>query len=441
MHKRAARYIQFFGWAFIASIIVGLVIGELAWTLVVFLIACVLWSTRQSVRLHQWLYDKSADKSVPESYGLWGDLFEGLYHIQQQNQVTRNRLTGMIERVRTSTNALKDAVIMTNGAGQMDWWNDAAGQLFGFRDETDVAQLITNLVRDPDFKRYFNEKRYDDYLELNSSVDPNIVLRVHITLFGAEDRLIVAQDVTRIHHLEQMRKDFVSNVSHEMRTPLTVIHGYLETMSDAENIDEQWQRPIRTMSGQTQRLEVLVSDLLLLERYETEDRYKMENLVDVQALLASVCKDAELFSADSQHTVTLVCESQANILGEENQLRSAFSNLVFNAVKYTPDEGQILVRWDQDRSGGHLTVKDNGCGIAPEHIPRLTERFYRADPSRHAKTGGSGLGLAIVKHVLINHSATLEVNSVPGQGSEFSCHFPTHKLSFPAEKSQVSAQI
>ncbi|KZZ57294.1 PAS domain-containing sensor histidine kinase [Oleiphilus sp. HI0125] len=433
MHKRASAHVRYLVWAFVLAVLLGLITDLLLPILLVFFASYSLWMVRQALRLHAWLYPTKKPKEVPESYGLWGDLFEGLYYTQLQNKKARKRLSKMIKRVRNSANALKDAVVMTNEMGQMDWWNEAATRLFGFDDDKDQAQLVTNLVRDPEFKAYFDAKKYDDALEITSPTDPNLIIRIHITLFGKQERLILAQDVTRLHHLEQMRRDFVSNVSHELRTPLTVIRGYLETLIDSEEAPEKWHRALMSMEGQTNRLEAIINDLLVLEKFEAQDRVHAEKEVLIVPLLESVLHDAELFSADNEHQISLDIVSNANIFGVENQLRSAISNIVFNAVKYTPAKGSVVIRWWQDHGGCHLSVTDTGCGFDPIHIPRLTERFYRADPSRNSNTGGSGLGLAIVKHVLINHGANLEVQSGIDQGSTFTCHFPNQRVVAPKD--------
>ena len=428
MHKRASGHVQMLVWILVLFGLLGLALEQLAWSFVLGLTVYLFWSLRQTIRLHQWLFQHYSGEDIPQSHGLWGDLFDGLYRLQKRNQETENQLKAMIKRIRTSTNALKDAVIMTNAYGQMDWWNDAACRLFGFRRDKDQGQLFTNLLRDPAFKRYFDNKNYDEALKIQSPYDPNILLRLHITLFGEEDRLILAQDITRVQQLEQMRRDFVSNVSHEMRTPLTVIKGYVETLQDADDSPKKWARALTSMGDQTQRLDLLVSDLLLLEKYESQDAEDVSRTVAVKALLETICHDATLFSGEQKHQITLCCEVGDDLIGEESQLRSAFSNLVFNAVKYTPANGDINVRWYRNSRGVHLSVEDNGCGFDPIHIPRLTERFYRADPSRNKNTGGSGLGLAIVKHVLINHNGSLEIHSRMDQGSEFICHFPLSQI-------------
>lgn len=439
MHKQTAAHVNILIWVLLAFGLAGLVFDQLAWSLVVGLSIYLFWSLRQAIRLHHWLYQNPSGEEIPQSYGLWGDLFDALYRLQKRNLDTRRQLEAMIKRIRSSANALKEGVIMTNAYGQMDWWNDAACQLFGFRRDQDQGQLISNLLRDPAFKRYFDAKHYDEALKLPSPSDPNILLRIHITLFGEEDRLILAQDITRIHQLEQMRQDFVSNVSHEMRTPLTVIKGYVETLQDSGEAPAKWSRALSSMGDQTQRLDILVSDLLLLEKYESQDSESDSKQVNTPSLLASICQDAELFSGTQAHQISLQCDTEVELFGEEGQLRSAFSNLVFNAVKYTPANGQIKVRWYQDHRGAHLSVKDSGCGFDPIHIPRLTERFYRADPSRNKDTGGSGLGLAIVKHVLINHGGRLEIFSGLDQGSEFICHFPVSQCVPAADEAAETA--
>lgn len=444
MHKRSIGHIKSLIWALLGLVLFGLLLGELAWVLTIGLSAYLIWTIIQSVRLHRWLYRQHnktrGDLAIPQSYGLWGDLFEGIYQLQYQNKQTQDHLKSLINRVQMSTNALKDAVIMTDSEGVMEWWNVAAAELLGFRADTDKGQLISNLIRLPAFKAYFQGKNYRDPLELNSPINKNIKLRIHITLFGQDDRLVFVQDITRMSRLEQMRKDFVSNVSHDLRTPLTVIKGYIETLQDATDVPMKWHRPLKNMAAQAQRMETLVHDLLLLAKFETADLSRSSQQINIEHLLKMVCHDAGLLSADRKHQIQLrinhtllnLSEQSSNIhpqepcyiMGDERQLYSAFSNLVFNAVKYTPDQGLISLDWWRSSQGFHLSVKDTGVGFDPMHIPHLTERFYRTDPSRDNATGGSGLGLAIVKHVLLNHKGSLEIHSEEGSGSEFICHFP-----------------
>lgn len=429
MQHNWSRYLRLIITALAGTTLVGFYFGEPLYGLLVGLVAYLWWTLVQARRLYQWLGNPSASDEAPQSIGLWGDIFDSLHKLNQNHLMTQDRLRARINRVQESTNAMRDGVIMTDARGAMEWWNGSAEYLLGFRRSTDQGQYIHNLIRNPAFKAYFDTRDYREPLEINSPAKPHIHLQIQISLFGDDDRLIVAKDVTRLYQLEQMRRDFVGNVSHEMRTPLTVISGYLETLVDhGDELPAKWRRAINTMAAQASRMEALITDLILLSRIETGEHTVDDTLTDVDALLNQICHDARALSGDKGHQISVQISDHRLLQGDESQLRSAFSNLVFNAVKYTPAGGAITVAWSTNRDGAHLSVKDTGIGIDPIHIPRLTERFYRADPSRHKDTGGTGLGLAIVKHVLINHDGNLEIRSKVGEGSEFICHFPRERL-------------
>ncbi|WP_370231267.1 phosphate regulon sensor histidine kinase PhoR [Marinobacter nauticus] len=429
MQHNWSRYLRLIITALAGTTLVGFYFGEPLYGLLVGLVAYLWWTLVQARRLYQWLGNPSASDEAPQSIGLWGDIFDSLHKLNQNHLMTQDRLRARINRVQESTNAMRDGVIMTDARGAMEWWNGSAEYLLGFRRSTDQGQYIHNLIRNPAFKAYFDTRDYREPLEINSPAKPHIHLQIQISLFGDDDRLIVAKDVTRLYQLEQMRRDFVGNVSHEMRTPLTVISGYLETLVDhGDELPAKWRRAINTMAAQASRMEALITDLILLSRIETGEHTVDDTLTDVDALLNQIYHDARALSGDKGHQITVQISDHRLLQGDESQLRSAFSNLVFNAVKYTPAGGAITVAWSTNRDGAHLSVKDTGIGIDPIHIPRLTERFYRADPSRHKDTGGTGLGLAIVKHVLINHDGNLEIRSKVGEGSEFICHFPRERL-------------
>ncbi len=429
MHQNWSRYVRVIIGGLIGTTLIGLYFGAPVYGLTVGLIIYLWWTLTQAYRLQLWLRNPSATDEAPQGLGLWGDIFDNIHKLHQSHLRTQDRLRAQINRVQESTNAMRDGVIMTDAQGTMEWWNGSAEHLLGFRRNMDRGQYIHNLIRTPAFKAYFDSRDYHEPLEIHSPAKPHIRLQIQISLFGDEDRLIVAKDVTRLYQLEQMRRDFVANVSHEMRTPLTVISGYLETMEDnADDLPPKWQRAVTTMALQSSRMEALITDLILLSKIETGEMTVNDTLTDVSGLIGKVCHDAQAFSGEKQHKFTVNITDQRLLRGDENQLRSAFSNLIFNAVKYTPAKGQITVTWHTDREGAHLSVRDTGIGIDPIHIPRLTERFYRADPSRHKDTGGTGLGLAIVKHVLLNHDGSLEIKSHIGEGSEFICHFPRERL-------------
>ena len=360
-----------------------------------------------------------------------GYLFDKIYHHQKRQQASQQRLKDVIDKVQRSSGALRDAVVMIDQSGGLEWWNKASESLLGFRSPSDKGQVITNLLRDPRFISYYERQAYQEPLSLTSPVDDNITLEYQITIFGRNERLMLVRDITRLHRLEQMRKDFVANVSHELRTPLTVINGYLETFADySDQLPPRWSRATQQMQQQSRRMQNIINDLLLLSRLETTDIEGQQQTIDIEKMMTSIRQDALLLSSEKNHLIKIENNCTAAILGSENELRSAFSNLVFNAVKYTPSESTILMRWQETPIGATLTVEDNGEGIDARHLPRLTERFYRVDKGRSADTGGTGLGLAIVKHVLLRHNAKLEIKSIKGEGSQFHCHFPLARLKF-----------
>jgi two-component system phosphate regulon sensor histidine kinase PhoR len=407
-----------------ASLLAGLVSGHYGWCLAIGLGLYLAWTLKQLLRLHDWLRHHKPDEPPPDGYGLWGDVFDSIYHLQKRDQRVRGRLQAVIDRVQESTAALRDAVIMLDSEGNLEWWNRAAETLLGLKTPQDSGQPVTNLVRHPRFKEYFEHANYAEPLEIPSPVNDRLRIQMLITRYGNNEHLMLVRDVTRIHQLEQMRKDFVANVSHELRTPLTVICGYLETLLDnVDDVNPRWVRALQQMQQQGGRMQTLLNDLLLLAKLEATDYPSDNQPVDVPTLLQSIKNDAQALSGSKNQQITLDLESEYSLKGSEAELRSAFSNLIFNAVKYTPAEGKVRIRWWADGRGAHLSVQDSGIGIDSKHIPRLTERFYRVDSSRASNTGGTGLGLAIVKHVLLRHRATLEINSVPGKGSVFICNF------------------
>ncbi|WP_276574063.1 phosphate regulon sensor histidine kinase PhoR [Pseudomonas qingdaonensis] len=405
-------------------LLAGLISGHYGWSLALGLGVYLGWTLKQLLRLHDWLRQHKPDEAPPDGYGMWGEVFDSIYHLQRRDQRVRGRLQAVIDRVQESTAALKDAVIMLDSDGNLEWWNRAAETLLGLKTPQDSGQPVTNLVRHPRFKEYFEQENYLEPLEIPSPISDRLRIQLHITRYGNNEHLMLVRDVTRIHQLEQMRKDFVANVSHELRTPLTVIAGYLETLLDnVEEVNPRWVRALTQMQQQGVRMQTLLNDLLLLAKLEATDYPSDNQPVAIDSLLQSIKGDAQALSGQRNQRITLDAEPGVRLKGSEAELRSAFSNLVFNAVKYTQDEGQIRIRWWADAQGAHLSVQDSGIGIDPKHLPRLTERFYRVDSSRNSTTGGTGLGLAIVKHVLLRHRGRLEISSVPGHGSTFTCHF------------------
>lgn len=400
------------GWL-IGDVVLGVLIGSLGY---------LAWHLYQLARLERWLRS-GAVTDPPKARGLWGEVFDGLYRVQRRHRRRRRNLSELLQRFRQSANAMPDATVVLQDHGTMRWWNSAARRLLGLRWPQDEGQRIDNLFRHPRFKAFLEGEDERESISLPSPVSPQLMLELRIIPYGDGERLLLARDITRLYRLERVRRDFVANVSHELRTPLTVIRGLAETLADSdEPLEPALARPLTLIRQQTERMQRLVDDLLLLSRLETAQPQGEAAPVDVAALLDVLVEEARAIGGGQE--ITLDVDRSLRIRGDEAELRSAFGNLLFNAVKYTPAGGRIDVAWYRDAAGAHFTVRDTGIGIAPHHIPRLTERFYRVEPSRSADSGGTGLGLAIVKHVLQRHDARLQIDSQPGRGSLFACHFP-----------------
>lgn len=416
-------------WRLLSLTLIFLLIGFLFGHTFFFLfLACtfyLIWHLYNLYRLEYW-FRKSKKYQPPEAYGVWGEVFYQFYRLQQRNRKRKRKLTAMLKRFQSSTAAMPDATVVLDGRFEIEWFNKAATQLLGLQFSADVGQLITNLLRQPDFFRYLTSKNPEHHsIKMPSPVDPNIILKINIVPYAGNRHLLLARDVTQIHRLEQIRRDFVANVSHELRTPLTVIGGFIENMIDAEDeCSQQWQRPLFLMQQQTIRMRSIVDDLLLLSRLESETTPLKLQPVLMAPIIRELYEEAILISGEKHHDIQLVLDEELMIAGHPEELRSAFSNLIVNAIRYTPEKGKITIRWYTDVQSICFMISDTGDGIAPEHIPRLTERFYRVDVGRSRSQGGTGLGLAIVKHVLIRHGGQLRIESEVGKGSTFYCEFP-----------------
>ncbi len=387
-------------------------------------------------RFEKWIRTGGSAK-YPKTSGVWEEIYYHVYRIKKNEKKRKKKLGKMVDQFRQSTEALPDAAVVLGPHDEIEWANKAAREVFGLQ-QSDKGQRIPNLIRFPEFIRYLKSGNYSDPVILPSPVNHRITLAVRIITYGAGLRLLLAQDVTELKKMERMRKDFVANVSHELRTPLTVLKGYLETLQDMDD----GESPLLTtsfqqMQGQTERMQHLVDDLLLLTRLETQQ--KKTECVNIPALLSQICKEAETLhnkasapdlplAGNIPARIELSLETDVHITGEEQELRSAFTNLLGNALKYSPDDSVVKVRWYRANDSIVLDVEDQGEGIAAADIPRVTERFYRSEVKRNKKVGGTGLGLAIVKHVLMRHEAKLNIASELGKGSLFSCYFPLKRV-------------
>ncbi len=405
----------------------GALLGATGWGLFAATLGFALWQLHHAKRFERWLAErpKGYPKAPP---GLWEEIYSHIHRLQQQHKKRKRKLAALLNRFQESTAAMPDATVVLDALGRIEWFNRAAVRLLGLRQPQDRGQRIHNLLRSPEFTRYLLAGDYDTPLLFTSPAHPGTTLAIHIIPYGNKQRLLIARDVTRLQRLERIRRDFVTNVSHELRTPLTVIRGYLESLQQDEDCRESCGRALDTMAQQAQRMQNIVEDLLLLSRLETASTSDHDRPVAVPTLLKTLHEDAQLLAKEAGHRVTLECDEALWLRGNEKELYSAFSNLVTNAIKYTPEPGEIHIRWFHDAEGAKFEVRDNGIGIPAQEIPRITERFYRVDVGRSREAGGTGLGLAIVKHVLKRHGARLTVESTPGQGSTFTCIFPPERI-------------
>lgn len=426
---------------FTGLLFLGWLVGYPALVMLGGTLTYLLYHLRQLRRLYNWLKENDLGTPLPppEGRGIWGYVFDGIYLLQRREREAQLHFRSIIEKAQESTTALEVAIIMLNAKSGLEWWNPAAERLLGLQYPKDRKQAITNLVREPVFIEYFNRSHYATPLKLTSPVDPDMMLEFQITNFGAGERLMLIRDISQLHRLEMMRKDFVGNVSHELRTPITVITGYLETMmDDRANLPQRWSRPIEQMAQQSQRMENIIRDLLTLSQLETRAASRQQTTVQLHSLLSDIKQDAEQVHHDKHQTFTLTCDPRIYIRGNISELYSAMSNLVLNAAKYTQANGAIKLTATLEQTL-RVSISDNGPGIGAQHLPRLTERFYRVDESRSTDTGGTGLGLAIVKHVLARHEGKLEIKSQVDKGSEFTCVFPKERVEIREIQEQASS--
>lgn len=412
----------------ILSLLLGVVFDHLLLGLALGLGGYIAWHLANLKRLDEWL---AAGRRVepPEAWGIWGDVFSRIHRLQQSSRKRKRRLKKILRAFQESTAAMPDAGLVLGPGGEIQWWNDAASNLLQLRSPRDTGVRIDNLLRHPRFLKYIAGEQEAEDVEIPSPLDNDVVLNLRAVRYGRNQRLLIIRDVTRVRRLERVRRDFVANVSHELRTPLTVIRGYLETLAESDNLPPARRKALfQVMEQQSRRMERLLEDLLLLSRLESEGELPPMSPVAVPDMLEEVREEALLMSG-GRHTVTLAADNELWLRGVASELRSAFANLVTNAIHYTPEGGEVTLRWYGDEEGVCFEVRDTGVGIDPQHIPRLTERFYRVDTSRSRVTGGTGLGLAIVKHVLERHQGRLEVESEPGVGSVFRCRFPSTQRS------------
>lgn len=394
---------------------------------VVVLLAYLFRQLWQQARLSRWL-EKGGSSPAPRDSGAWGDIFYRLEKLQKHQIQSKSELVSALGQFQHAAEAVPDGIVILNQQDQIEWCNPASKRYLGLDCVRDKGQYIHYLLRQTHFVDFLNERDYSKSLTCRSPANRDVLLTLQLVPFGAEQKLLMARDITELERVDAMRRDFVANVSHELRTPLTVVGGFVETLGEMDKpADADLKHYFGIMHNHTKRMQRLLDDLLTLSRLESSDNAVAEEQVQMPDLMRELAREAESLSR-GKHAVRVEIQSKAWLLGSLQELQSAFSNLVSNAVRYTPEGGQVTLRWFEQEGQPVFSVTDTGEGIASEHIPRLTERFYRVDRSRSRETGGTGLGLAIVKHILTRHGARLDIQSIPGKGSTFSAMFPETRL-------------
>ena len=386
----------------------------------------IAWHVHQLAQLARWAR-APIDVPVPEGRGTWALAYAALYRRVRLRESRQRDTQLALDTFVRGAQALPEGVVVLDTGNRIQWANIRARQHFGLDLEHDLRAPIVNLVRHPLFVKYLIEGDYREPVVIASTRDSATTLSLQIVPFGVEEKLLMSRDVTQLEAVARMRRDFIANVSHELKTPLTVLAGFIETLTDVEFDERQRKRCLALMQEQATSMQRLVEDLLTLSALESDQNPMHEVAFATVPLLLELSAQAKALSG-GKHEITLDIIDAADVIGGRDELSSAFANLISNAVRYTPEGGRIALEWKASDAGGEFSVADTGIGIAEEHVPRLTERFYRVDRSRSRATGGTGLGLAIVKHVLIRHQAELGIESHPGRGSRFTIRIPRQRV-------------
>lgn len=420
----ALSVICFFLWL-ISSATVALVIFSIG--LLIYLISHISWLHK----LHTW-FKKPELKEIPEGSGVWEDVFTALLQYERNNILNQTQLNSALERFNLTANAIPDGLVILSPSNEIEWCTPHAENQLGLNLATDKNLPLVNLIRDSHFIAYLYNEEYSEPFKLKSWRNPEVIFEIQLIPFESKQKLLICRDMTQLEKVDVMRRDFIANVSHELRTPLTVVGGFLETLSDMEGaVPESLKSYFAMMQEQTSRMRRIIEDLLTLSTIESSSEAPDDSEIDMSHLLKILQNDALGLSQSlgkTRHNIYLDADPTLNLTGAQEELQSAFSNLVSNAIRYTPKGGDIFIAWNLINQQPVFSVRDTGIGIEQQHIDRLTERFYRVDRGRSRETGGTGLGLSIVKHILIRHQAKLEISSELGTGSTFSVIFPKSRI-------------
>ncbi|RUO40126.1 two-component system sensor histidine kinase PhoR [Aliidiomarina taiwanensis] len=418
--------------------------GGLGWLLgypqeflLLYLAVLVVWNGYYLLKLSHWFWN-SKSTSLPQASGIWSDIYDGLYRTQKRHYTRRKKLAALLQRFRQAAESLPDAGLVIDGEGQLIWSNKLAQQYLGLKWPMDKGVKITHLIRSPSFIKYFQQQNFDEAITLYSPTGDKREIELRIMPYVDTQYLILARDVTHIRKLERMRKEFVANVSHELKTPLTVMQGYLELLEEPEGLAPQQQtQALSEVTRQTQRMQAMVEQLLMLSRIESKHQDVPQEPVVLGSTIHNLLSELALVIESEQVHVSAHIDETLTVLGSPERLHAVVHNLLTNAIKYSGEGARIYIEWQAQEGQAHFRIQDTGPGIAPEHLARLTERFYRVAADRNSRSGGTGLGLAIVKHALEAHHSQLHIDSTEGEGSCFSFSLP--KINSDCHKSDIQA--
>jgi two-component system phosphate regulon sensor histidine kinase PhoR len=418
-------------WKFIVIMAVatalGMIVGYPLESLLIAALGFSVWQIYQSNLLYQWVRNPRSS-SMMESSGLNFQIHRELHRQNHKSSLRKKQMKLLLKQFRKAIGALPDAIVLIDEYGKIEWANRNAKQILGIRWPEDSQVRLEDLIRYPEVTKLLELSEPNTQgVEVSSLLSKGSTINIKCVPYTSSLRMVVARDVSRLLKVNQMHSDFVANVSHELKTPLTVLRGYLEIIADRHEIPEKFQKPIAQMNVQSARMQFIVNDLLYLARLEDNDNVGQHDPIDVKLLINTVVEAAQPLIDEKNHTLELDIDYSLKVIGAQAELHSAFSNLINNAIHYTPKMGLIRVSWQSDGAGTVFSVSDNGLGIAQQHLDRLTQRFYRVDADRSRAGGGTGLGLAIVKHVLQRHDGSLQIKSEEGVGSTFSCLFQTSR--------------
>jgi len=416
-----------FSFWLLGGLIVGAIVGYPHWGVASGSVLYLIQLLYNLKRLLRWL-NKGAVGSPPDVTGVSEQIADLIYQRQRRDLKRRRRLADMVSNFRDSMANIPDGLVLMDEQRNISWFNNAARQFLGLKYPADINQRIDNLVRHPTFTDYILAADHKRTIEIDSPMSAARYQEMRVLPFGDSQQLLIVRDASLLRRLQKVRSDFVINASHELRTPLTVMRGYMEAVDGDESVPEDLQYPLQQVSRQVTRMDRLVNDLLELANLERDDARLHEKLVNVPSLIESLMKEARALSGDNDHEFDLQIDESIGLYADEKAIFSALSNLVFNAIHYTPAKGKIIIAWQISKGDIQFFVEDNGPGIAEQHLVRLSERFYRVDVSRSRDTGGTGLGLSIVRHVMVSHDGELNIESELGKGSRFICRFPKSRI-------------